>query len=69
MTFFETFPECSPPSTVLKKETIKMIGCHACLTEVMCQPYPIYASTSANHMLYLLVQLLHFEIAGSIVLK
>ena len=34
MNFFETFPECSLPSTVLKN-TIKMIGRHSCLRDVM----------------------------------
>ena len=34
LNFFETFPECSLPSTVLKN-TIKMIGRHSCLSDVM----------------------------------
>ena len=48
--FFEIFPESSLPSTVSnKKKTIKMIDRHACLRDVIGQPYPIYASTCANH--------------------
>ena len=34
MIFFETFPECSLPGTVLKKQMIKMIGHHARLRDV-----------------------------------
>ena len=46
--FFETFPECSLPSTVWKN-TIKMIGHHSRLRDVVVQSYPIYACTRANH--------------------
>ena len=48
MNFFETFPECSLPSTVLK-DTIKMIGHHPRLRDVTGQSYPIYACTRANN--------------------
>ena len=47
MNFFETFPERSLP-----KITIKMIGHHSRLRDVMDQSYPIYACTLANHMHY-----------------
>ena len=46
--FFETFPECSPPSIVSKK-AIKMIGHHSRLRDMMGQSYPIYACSRANH--------------------
>ena len=46
--FFETFPECSPPSIVSKK-TIKMIGHHSRLRDMMDQSYTIYACSCANH--------------------
>ena len=46
MNFFKTFPECSLPSTVSKK-TIKMIGHHSRLRDMMGQSYPIYACTRA----------------------
>ena len=61
MNFFETFPECSLPSTVSKK-TIKTIGHHSCLGDekkkkyVMGQSYLICASTRANHTRYSSVQ-------------
>ena len=48
MNFFETFPESSLLSTVSKK-TIKMIGHHSRLRDMMGQSYPIYACTSAYH--------------------
>ena len=50
MNYFETFPECSLPSTVLKS-TIKMIDHHARLTDLTDKFYPIYACTRANHAL------------------
>ena len=46
MNFFKTFPECSLPSTVSKK-TIKMIGHHSRLRDMMGQSYPIYACSRA----------------------
>ena len=49
--FFETFPERSLPSTVSEK-TIKMIGHHSRLRDMMGQSYPIYACTRANHAHY-----------------
>ena len=51
MNFLETFPECSPPSIVSKK-TIKMIGHHSRLRDMMGQSYPIYACSRANHVHY-----------------
>ena len=48
MNFFETFPGCSPPSTFSKK-TIKVIGHHSRLRDMMGQSYPIYPCTRANH--------------------
>jgi len=56
MNFFETFPESSLLSTVSKK-TIKRIGHHSRLRDMMGQSYPIYASTSAHHAHYLSVHL------------
>ena len=55
MNFFETFPECSLSSTV-SKNTIKMIGHHSRLRDVMGQSDPIYACTHANHVRYSSVQ-------------
>ena len=52
--FFETFPECSPPSIVSKK-AIKMIGHHSRLRDMMGQSYPIYDCSRANHGHYLSV--------------
>ena len=51
MNFFETFPECSLPSTV-SKNAIKMIGHHSRLRDVMGQSYLICACTRANHARY-----------------
>ena len=48
MNFFETFPECSLPSTGLKTG-IKMIGHHSRLRDVMGQSYLIYVCARANH--------------------
>ena len=53
MNFFETFPECSPLSIVSKKKkTIKMIGHHSRLRDMMSQSSPIYACSRANHAHY-----------------
>ena len=50
---FETFPECSLPRTVSKKNNINdAIGHHSRLRDVMGQSYPIYACTRANHASY-----------------
>ena len=65
MNFFETFPECSLPSTV-SKNTIKMIGHHSRLRDVMGQSYPIYACTRANHARYSSVHVL-FSVPRNIV--
>ena len=56
MNLFENFPECSLPSTV-SKNTMKMIGRHACLRYVTA--YPIFAFTRANHARYSSVQVIH----------
>jgi len=45
--FFETFPESSLLSTVSKK-TIKTIGHHSRLRDMMGQTYPIFACTGAK---------------------
>ena len=57
MNIFETFPECSLPNTV-SKNTIKMIGHHAHLRELMGQSYSIYACTGTNHTRYSSVQVI-----------
>ena len=51
MNIFETFPKCSLPRT-FSKNTIKMIGRHSRLRDVMAQSYPICACTRANHARY-----------------
>ena len=51
MNFFETYPECSLPSTVSKKK--KLIGHRVRFRDVMGQSYPIYAAcTCANQAHY-----------------
>ena len=47
--FFETFPECSLPSTV-SKNAIKVIGHHSCLRDMTGQSYLICACTRVNHV-------------------
>ena len=54
MNFFETFPESSLLSTFSKK-TIKKIGHHSRLRDMMGQSYPSYTRTSAYHAHYLSV--------------
>ena len=49
--FFETFPECSLPSSV-SKNAIKMIGHHSRLRDVTGRSYLICACTPANHAGY-----------------
>ena len=51
MDYFETFPDCSLPSTV-SKNTIKIIGHHSRLRDAMAQSYLICACTRANHARY-----------------
>jgi len=53
---FETFPESSLLRTVSKKKTMKMIGHHSRLRDMMGQSYPIFACTSAYHPHYLSVR-------------
>ena len=61
MNFFETCPGCSLPSTV-SKNTIKIIGHHSRLRDVMGHSYPMYACTPANHARYSSV---HVTFCGS----
>ena len=68
MNFFETFPGCCLPSTV-SKNTIKMIGHHSHLRDVVGQSYPIYAA-----VLMLITRVIHrstldFGVARNIVCK
>ena len=51
MNLFETFPECCP-GTIVSKKTIKMIGRHSRLRDMIGQSYPIYACSRANHAHY-----------------
>ena len=48
MNVFETLTECSLPSTA-SKNTIKSIGHHSRLRDMIGQSYPMYACTRANH--------------------
>ena len=59
--FFETFAESSLLS-ILSKKTIKMIGHHSRLRDMMGQSYLIYACTRANHSHY---SLIHVTFCGS----
>ena len=59
--FFETFPECSLPSTV-SKNAIKVIGHHSRLRDMTGQSYLICACTHANHTRNSSV---HFTFCGS----
>ena len=61
MNFFEIFPGRSLLSTV-SKNTIKMIGHHSRLRDMMGQCYPIYACPSAYHAYFLSV---HLTFCGS----
>ena len=61
MNFFETVPECSLQSPV-SKNTIKMIGHHSRLRDVLGRSYPICACTRANHARYSSV---HVTFCGS----
>ena len=36
----------------VSKNTLKKIGHHACIGDIMCQTYPIYACTGKNHSHY-----------------
>ena len=70
MNFFETFPECSLPSTV-SKNTIKMIGHHSRLRDVIGQSYLICA---CSYVLVLITPFIHrsklyFAVARNIVYK
>ena len=61
MNFFETFTEYPLPSTG-SKNTIKMIGHHSRLRDVMGQSYLICACTRTNHTRYSSV---HVTFCGS----
>ena len=63
--FFQTFPECSPPSIVSEK-TIKMIGHHSRLRDMMGQSYPIYACSRANYTIFNRRFTLNFAVARNI---
>ena len=65
MNIFGTIPECSLPSTVSKK-TIKMIGHHSRLRDVMVQSYPFYARTRTDNARS---QSAHVTVARNIVYK
>ena len=67
MNFFQTFPDCSLPSTV-SKNAIKMIGHHSRLRDVMAN------LTSFVPVLVLITRVihrskLHFAVARNIVYK
>ena len=51
MNFFATFPGCSLPS-IVSKNTIKMIGHHSRLRDMIGQSQLICACTRANHARY-----------------
>ena len=55
MNFFETFPECSLPSTV-SKNTMKTIGHHSRLRDVMGPSFLTCACSRVNHARYSSVQ-------------
>jgi len=64
MVFFEIFSESSLPSTVSKK-TIKMIGHHSRLRDMMGQSYPIFAVlVLITRIIYRFT--LHFAVARNI---
>ena len=52
MNYFETFPECSLPSTV-SKNTKEMIGHHSCLRDVMA------SLTQFMALLVLITRIIH----------
>ena len=56
MNFFQTFPKIMFSTLHYFEKTIKMIGHHSHLRDVIGQSYPIYACTRANHAHYSLVQ-------------
>ena len=64
MNCFDTFSECSLPSTV-SKNVIKMIGYHSRLRDVNL----ICACTRANQARYIHRSMLHFAVARNIVNK
>jgi len=64
MNFFETFPESSLLSAVSKK-TIKMIGHHSCLRDMMGQSCPFMpVLVPITHIIYRFT--LHFAVARNI---
>ena len=62
MNVFETFPECSLPSTVLKNNKNDRSPCS--LKRGDGQSYPIYVCTRANHARYGSRSKLYFALAG-----
>ena len=67
MNLYETFPECSLPSAV-SKNTIKMIGHHSRLRDVMGQSYLICVCARTNHARYSSVQVT-FAVARNLLNK
>ena len=51
---------------LFQQKTIKKIGHHSCLRDVMGQSYTVHAHTHANHMRYSW-SMLYFAVAQSIV--
>ena len=68
MTFFETFPECSLPSTV-SKNTIKLIGHHSRLRDVMRANLLPFVSVIVLITRVIHRSTLHFAAAQNIVYK
>ena len=65
MNFFETFPGCSLPSTV-SKNTIKMIGHHSYLRDVIGQ-FTLFVPLLVLIMHIIHRSMLHFAVARNIV--
>ena len=68
MNFFETFPECSLTSTV-SKNTIKTIGHHSRLRDLMDQSYLSYVPVIVLITRVVHRSTLHFTVARNIVYK
>ena len=68
MNFFETFPECSLPSTV-SKNTIKMIGHRSRLRDAMGQSYLPFVPVLMLITRVIHRSTLHFAVARNIVYK
>ena len=48
----------------VSKNTLKKIGHHACIGDIMCQTFPNYACTGKNHSSFHWFTI-HFAAAGS----